>query len=160
MQTLIFCLLTSITLSGVKVTELPHESIQIPVEVQESCEKWGEEYEICPELLEAMCWHETRCRPELENGGCVGITQINPKYHQKGMELLGVDDLLDYDQNIHLCAYTIRQYANENDDLYYVLMCWNSGSSRGKKLFDQGKFTKYAIEVSQESCEIERLHGK
>lgn len=159
MRTLFLCLLTSITLSGVKGTS-QGEQIQIPIEIQESCEKWGNEYDICPELLEAMCWHETRCRAELENAGCVGITQINPKFHKSGMELLGIDDLYDYDQNIHLCAYTIRQYADENDDPYYVLMCWNSGSTKGKKLFEQCKFTKYAIEVLQESYILERLHGK
>lgn len=136
------------------------ETIQIPDEIQESCEKYGDEYGICPELLEAMCWHETRCRAELESGGCIGITQINPKYHKASMELLNITDLKDYDQNIHLCAYTIRQYADENEDLYFVLMCWNSGSTKGKKLYDQGKFTKYAIQVSEESYAIERLHGK
>ena len=108
MRTLFLCLLTSITLSGVKGTS-QGEQIQIPIDIQESCEKWGNEYDICPELLEAMCWHETRCRAGLENAGCVGITQINPKFHKSGMELLGIDDLYDYDQNIHLCAYTIRQ---------------------------------------------------
>ena len=137
-----------------------NEQIVIPQEVIESCEHWGDEYDICPEVLEAMCWHETRCRPELENAGCKGITQINPAYHKAAMEKLGIDDLFNYDQNIHLCAYTIRQYADEEEDLYYVLMCWNSGSTKGKRLFEEGKFTKYAIEVSNESWTLERQHGK
>ena len=76
------------------------------------------------------------------------------------MDLLGVDDLLDYDQNIHVCAYTIAEYAKQEDDLYCVLMMWNCGSSRGRKLFYQDVFTKYAIEVSEESYTIERMHGK
>ena len=136
------------------------EQIKIPDEIQQSCEKYGEEYGICPELLEAICWHETRCRPELENAGCCGITQINPKFHKATMELLGVTDLTDYDQNIHVCAYTIAEYAKQEDDLYCVLMMWNCGSSRGRKLFYQDVFTKYAIEVSEESYTIERMHGK
>ena len=134
------------------------ETITIPDEVRESCEKWGKEYEICPELLEAMCWHETRCRAELENEGCLGMTQINPKYFKDTMALLGVDDLYDYDQNIHVCAYTIAEYAKQENDLYCVLMMWNCGSSRGKKLFYQGVFTNYAREVSEESAELEELH--
>lgn len=161
MKRLILLMLTAITLTTCfKVDAEAKEEIKIPQEVRESCEKWGEEYGICPELLEAMCWHETRCRSNLENGGCYGMTQINPKYHKDTMDLLGVDDLTDYDQNIQVCAYTIRQYANEEDDLYCVLMMWNCGYSRGRNLFYKDVFTSYAKEVSQESYELERLHGK
>lgn len=157
METLFLCVLSLVTLTTAPKTK-PKEEVIIPIEIQESCEKWGEEYEICPEVLEAMCWQETRCRPELDNGSCYGITQINPNFHKATMEKLGVDDLYDYDQNIHVCAYTIRQYADETEDLYCVLMMWNSGSSRGKTLFEQGKYTSYAIEVSQTAHELEIKH--
>lgn len=157
MRTLFLCLLSLATLTNTPDSKQT-ERLAIPIEVQESCEHWGTEYEICPELLEAMCWHETRCKPNLENEGCIGITQINPKYHKASMDLLGIEDLYDYDQNIHLCAYTMRQYADEQEDVYYALMCWNSGSTKGKRLFEEGKFTSYAIEVTQESQELELLH--
>lgn len=136
------------------------ETITIPDGVRESCEKWGEEYGICPELLEAMCWHETRCKAEATNGNCIGITQINPKFHRATMELLEVTDLTDYNQNIHVCAYTIAEYAKQENDLYCVLMMWNCGSSRGRQLFYQDVFTRYAKEVSEESYELERMAGK
>ena len=159
MRRLFLCLviLTSLNIS-IKLEA--KEVIQIPDNVKASCEKWGEEYGICPEILEAVCWHETRCKAELENEGCVGITQINPKYHKASMELLGIDDLYDYDQNIHLCAYTLHEYSQQEEDLYYALMCWNSGSTRGKKLFEQGRFTKYAIQVAEESYTLEQMNGK
>ena len=156
MRPLFLCLLSLATLTSIPKSK--PESIVIPQEVQESCEHWGEEYEICPELLEAMCWHETRCRANLENGGCIGITQINPKYHKESMNLLGIDDLYDEDQNIQLCAYTIRQFADEEEDLYCVLMMWNSGSTKGKKLFNEGKYTSYAKKVSEEAHELEIQH--
>lgn len=161
MKRLILLMLTAITLTTCfKVDAEAKEEIKIPQEVRESCEKWGEEYGICPELLEAMCWHETRCRSNLENGGCYGMTQINPKYHKETMDLLGVTDLTDYDQNIHVCAYTIAEYSKEENDLYCVLMMWNCGYNRGRNLFYKDVFTNYAKEVSQESYELERLHGK
>ena len=159
MRKIFFCFLI-LLLWSLSMKVEAKETITIPDEVRESCEKWGKEYEICPELLEAMCWHETRCRAELENEGCLGITQINPKYFKDTMALLGVDDLYDYDQNIHVCAYTIAEYAKQENDLYCVLMMWNCSPSKGKKLYYQGKFTRYAKEVSQESYELERLHGK
>lgn len=142
------------------VESLAKEQIVIPSKIETSCEKWGEEYGVCPELLEAICWHETRCKAEAENEGCIGITQINPKYFEASMKQLGINDLYDYDQNIRLCAYTLIEYSKQEEDLYYALMCWNSGSTKGKKLFEQGKFTKYAIQVSEESYELERMHGK
>lgn len=153
---LFFCLVSLIF----ETASMAKEQILIPDDVVEICEKYGQEYEICPELLEAMCWHETRCRGNLTNGGCVGITQINPKYHKAEMELLGITDLTDNEQNIHLCAYIIKQFANEDEDLYYVLMKWNCGTTRAKKLWEQGKTTKYAKEVSEESATLERMHGK
>lgn len=136
------------------------EDIVIPEDVIEICEKYGTEYEISPEFLEAICWQETRCRAKLENAGCKGMCQINERFHKSEMELLGIDDLYDAEQNIHLCAYIIRQLANENDDPYYVLMCYNCGSSRGKRLFNQGKFTRYAKEVCENSALLERKHNK
>ena len=88
------------------------------------------------------------------------IVRANPKYHKASMELLDITDLTDYDQNIHLCAYTLSEYAKENEDLYCVLMMWNSGSTRGKQLFEQGRFTRYAVEVSEQSRKLEEMHGK
>lgn len=161
MKRLILLTLTTITLmTFFKVDAQAKEVIKIPQEVIESCERWGEEYNVSPELLEAMCWHETRCRSNLENGGCYGMTQINPKYHSGTMKLLGVTDLTDYDQNIHVCAYTIAEYAKQEEDLYCVLMMWNCGSSRGKKLYYKEKFTDYAKEVAEEARKLEEMHGK
>lgn len=161
MKRLILLMLTTITLATCfKVEAQAKEIIRIPQEVVKSCEKWGDEYGICPELLEAMCWHETRCRSNLENGGCLGMTQINPKFHKETMELLGVTDLTDYDQNIHVCAYTIAEYAKQEEDLYCVLMMWNCGSNRGRELFYKDVFTTYAKEVSEESRKLEEMHGK
>ena len=57
-----------------------------------------------------------------------------------------------------MCAYIIKQLSLENEDLFYVLMCYNSGSSRGKRLFEKGYVTKYAIEVTENSAMLERLH--
>ncbi len=161
MKKLILSIVLVVLLSTcIGVKSQAKEIIRIPQEVKESCEKWGEEYCICPELLEAMCWHETRCRSDLENGNCIGITQINPRFHKQSMELLGITDLTDYDQNIHLCAYTISEYAKHEEDLYCVLMMWNCGSNRGKELFYKGVFTDYAKEVSEESRKLEQMHGK
>lgn len=123
------------------------ETVTIPDDVKEYCEKYAEEYDLSPYLLMSICWQETRCRANLENAGCKGMCQISERYHKGEMELLGLDDLFDAEQNIHLCAYIVKQLSDKNSDEYYILMCYNCGSGRGKKLYKQGVRTKYAKTV-------------
>lgn len=123
------------------------ETVTIPEDVKAYCEKYAEEYDVSSYLLMSICWQETRCRANLENAGCKGMCQISEKYHKDEMELLGLDDLFDAEQNIQLCAYIVKQLSEKNKDEYYILMCYNCGSGRGKKLYKQGVRTKYAKTV-------------
>lgn len=88
-------LLTAIVLvssSLMPVTNTQYDT-EAPVEVQEACTKWGEYYDICPELLQAICWNESRYETDLVNGTCVGIMQINEPVHTARIEKLGVTDI-------------------------------------------------------------------
>jgi hypothetical protein len=60
--------------------------VDIPLEVEETCEKYGEKYNICPEILEAICWRESRCTANAKNGLCRGIMQVNEKVHKDRMK--------------------------------------------------------------------------
>ena len=53
--------------------------IDAPDDVKEICEKYGAEYDICPELLEAICWNESRYTVKITAGTCKGIMQIYGK---------------------------------------------------------------------------------
>ncbi len=150
MKRLLFLyLLTLICLINFKLKVKAEEQIVIPQEIQDLCIQYGEEYEICPQLIMAMCWQESRCKPNADNGTCEGLTQINPKYFKNNMELLGITDLFDAEQNIKLCAYTLSTYREKYTDVYSVLMCWNSGTGKAKELIKEGKVTPYAMRVSE-----------
>ena len=69
--------------------------IEVPEEVKEISEELGNTYNICPEVIQAICWQESRFKADVENGGCVGIMQVAPKWHKSRMERLGVTDLKD-----------------------------------------------------------------
>lgn len=153
-----FCLMFSFSLILSKQVQA-EETISIPEDVRTYCEKYAEEYELEPSLLMAICWKETRCRSNLENAGCKGICQISERFHRSEMELLGIDDLFDTEQNIRLCAYMLEEFADKNSDVNYILMCYNSGSSRGKKLYNDGVVTKYAKSVVSIKDEIERTNA-
>jgi hypothetical protein len=49
----------------------------IPQSQIDLCESLGEEYGICPELLEAIIENESSGKMEATNGSCYGICQIN-----------------------------------------------------------------------------------
>lgn len=130
----------------------------IPLEVKEACEKYGAEYFICPELLESLAYQESRFIADVvsADGSCVGICQINPSCHRARMKRLGVTDLKDAEQNIHVAADYLAEIFQEHDgDPEIVLMIYN-GDSRWKS----GKISRYAEEITERSMDYERLHGK
>ena len=130
----------------------------IPSEVKEYAEKYGAEYCICPELIEALAYQESRFIPDVvsADGSCVGICQINQKCHRARMKRLGVTDLTDAEQNIHVaCDYLAEIFQEHDGDPEIVLMIYN-GDSRWKN----GKISRYAEEITERSMDYERLHGK
>ena len=96
---------------------LSENHIVIPAEIKETCKQYGKEYNICPEVLMAVCWVESNCKPEISNasGSCHGIAQIHAGSHRKRMSKLGVSDLFNADENIHVSADYIAELLIEND---------------------------------------------
>lgn len=129
-------------------------------------EEIGAEYNICPELLQAIIERESRNNPNATNGGCIGLMQINEKWHTDRMERLGVTDLYDPYSNILVGTDYLSELWNEaskkgyGDDLYYVLMRYNMTIDSANRLYESGNFSEYAISISERSAELEREHGK
>ena len=92
--------------------------------------------------------------------GCVGLMQVNPKYHTERMERLGVTDLMDIDGNIRVGADYLLELFEEHGDIYLVLMCYNMGERKAKELYEQGEYSKYAVSITERAAELEMLHGK
>ena len=96
---------------------LSENKIVIPADIKESCIQYGKEYNICPEVLMAVCWVESHCTAEISNasGTCHGIAQIHAGSHRKRMAKLGVNDLFNADENIHVSADYIAELLITND---------------------------------------------
>lgn len=45
-------------------------------------EQAGEEFNICPEFLEAIAWRESRFKKSAENKGCSGLMQVAVEWHK------------------------------------------------------------------------------
>ena len=127
--------------------------VSVPEDIQLYCEAAQQESNVCAELLEALCWKESRFKPTASNAGCEGIAQISTKWHQDRMSRLGVTDIYDAEGNIRVAAdYLSELFAKWDGDTYKVLMEYNGDTSEG--------VSDYAIEICQVSEALERVHGK
>ena len=127
-------------------------------EIQEYCVEIGKEYGICPELLMAIIERESMGKEDAENNGCIGLMQINEKWHKDRMKNLMLDDLYDSYSNILIGADYLMELAVEYGDIGLVLMKYN-GFSKAEEYYEQGKLSNYAEKILERSAEIERAKG-
>ena len=92
----------------------------IPEEIRSYCELVGTEYDICPEILEAMAYRESRFIPEVVNGPHYGLMQINVYVHKARIEKYGwtAEDMLDPYKNLMVAGDYLHElyeiYGDEN----------------------------------------------
>lgn len=136
-----------------------YEECHIAESYQTICEEVGEEYSICPELLEALIERESSGRKDAENGSCKGLCQISEKWHKNRMAELGISDIYDPESNIRLCADYLIELGAEYQDIGLVLMCYH-GESDAKAKAERGELSEYAEWILTRSEELERANGK
>lgn len=135
----------------------------IPSEVKEACEKYGKEYNICPELLESLAYQESRFIADVvsADGACIGLCQVNPKWHKDRMKRLGVTDLTDIDQNVHVAADYLAEIFADHEDVVETLYIYNGNSAGCAYYIKTGKIrSAYINEILERSCQYERSHNK
>lgn len=131
----------------------------VPYDVRVACDVWGTQYNICPELLEAIAFHESRYDATATNETCVGLMQINTASHQKRLARLGVDDLTDPYINVMVAADYLAELFAEHEDVGVVLSLYH-GESNAVKRAQNGDLSSYVRKILELSAELERAHGK
>ena len=113
--------------------EAPYIYPDIPVEVQEAARKYGTAYGISPELLMAIAFYESSYNPGAVGGECLGLLQVNPRWHQDRMARLGVtrDGLFTADGCMAVGADYLAELLVGTDNIAYALMRYN-GDSRAE----------------------------
>lgn len=129
-------------------------------DLEKICTTAGEEFGICPELLQALVETESSCKIYAKNGDCCGLAQISTKWHEERMEDLGITNIFDPESNVRLAASYLAELFAENEDIYYVLMRYNMKKSTADTLYDKEQYTEYAIKITERSADLERKHGK
>ena len=165
-KVLLFIICGGILLSGILGQSLKAaaaESDGIPEEIKEICERVGAEFDICPELLEAICYHESRFDPKVKNKNHYGLMQINVKIHKDRIEKYEYTaaDMFEAEPNIRVGADLLAELFNLfGDDDYLVLSFYAGGWKAVENYKEYGFLLDYVTEILERSAYYERLHGK
>ena len=133
--------------------------IVIPETVEKYCIKYGEEYGICPELLEAICWTESNCKENVSSsdGSCKGLMQIKPSSHRKRMSRLGVNNIYDIESNIKVGADYLAELACEDSNINIILARYNGVADVESVRDNPTDYIKKVLKIAQS---LERVHFK
>ena len=142
----------------IELKEAKYTDPDIPVEVQEAAIKYGEEYGILPEFLEALAWRESRYHADAvsKDGSCIGLCQVNPKWHKERMKRTGKTDLYNIDDNMNVAADYLSELLQEHPgEPEIALMIYNGDHS-----YREGNISQYAQDIMKKSQELAKKHGR
>lgn len=142
-----------------KIAFAAEEEVVIPKEVEFWCEKYGAEYDIAPEVLEAVCWVESRCTPDAQSAdkSCKGLMQIKPSCHQERMNRLGVRNIFGTWENIKVGADYLAELS-QSEDIAVALTIYNGQSDAKVAAARKGEYSAYVKKILEISEELERQH--
>lgn len=146
-------------LQGVTVQARTEVDTETPIEIQIACNKYGQQYGVCPELIEAIMYYESRYKADAQNGTCKGLMQINEPCHRERMKKLGVTDIFDEEGNILVATDYLAELFEEYEDAGIVLAVYH-GEKNAIKNASNGILSNYSKKILEKSEELERIHGK
>ena len=122
-----------------------------------------EEYMINPSVIIAMCFYESSFNADAigDNGECMGLMGINPRWCWPEMEKLNCPDMRDPYQNvtvgIDIFAQKLAKYDGNTE---MALMSYNAGDAGAHRLwFDKGIYsTTYSSNIINMSWDLD--HGE
>ena len=122
-----------------------------------------EEYMINPSIIIAMCFYESSFNADAigDNGECMGLMGISPRWCWPEMEKLSCTDMRDPYQNvtvgIDIFAQKLAKYDGNTE---MALMSYNAGDAGAHRLwFDKGIYsTTYSSNIINMSWDLD--HGE
>ena len=151
--------------SGFKYYEIPEEYIKtggcFPEVVQAYlwglCEERGLNYYMVVALIERESGYKWDASGD--SGKSKGSMQIQERWHTARMEAEGVEDLYNPYSNIRVGLSYLQEITARagNNNTHYVLMVYNMGEGKCKKLNSEGIYsTGYSRQILQRAQEIEQ----
>lgn len=141
-----------------KVEEKKYYACDLSEELQDHIFTESEKYGISPAVVIAMIERESKCDQYAmgDDGRAFGLMQIQPKWHLKRMIDLGCTDLLNPIENITVGINILGELQEQNANIYWVLMAYNSGAGNANKNIQSGNISNYATSVMARAYELER----
>lgn len=138
----------------------PEEVDGIPAEVAQNAEIIGGELGICPELLEAIAYQESRFEPTAKNGSCKGLMQVSSCHNQKYIDAgWSPNDWDDSYKNMYVAAQYLLELFETYEDIGVVLSVYH-GESNAVSKAQNGNLSTYVTEIIERSERLERSHGR
>ena len=111
----------------------------IPTEIREYCEHIGYEFDICPEILEALAYRESRFYPDVTNGNHYGLMQVNVVTHKDRIEKYGWDaaDMFDPEKTLSWQQIIFLSYMRHME--MRTLSSWLFTQATSKRLKSTGR---------------------
>lgn len=141
---------------------LIYKDSDVPEDIYISANLCGAEYDICPELLMSIAYYESRYKPGVRNGNCIGLMQVNTKVHKDRLEYYGFteDDMYDEYKNMIVASDILEELFLEYEDVGAVLTKYNGDTKGYNAYIKHGILPRYATSVLEKSKELEQKHGK
>ena len=119
-----------------------------------------EEYMINPSIIIAMCFYESSFNADAigDNGECMGLMGINPRWCWPEMEKLNCPDMRDPYQNVTVGIDILAQkMAKYDGNPEMALMSYNAGDTGAHRLwFDKGIYsTTYSSNIMNMSFALD-----
>jgi len=136
----------------------------IPVNVRIYCEVIGSQYNICPEILEAIAYHESRFFVDVENHNYKGLMQVNVKVHKCRLDKLGYTEA-DMTSNAYANIEVAADYLKDLYDMYgdenpIVLSVYSGNWKAVSDYKEYGWLCPYVQDILTRSANYERQHNK
>lgn len=136
----------------------------IPINVRIYCEVIGNQFNICPEVLESMAYQESRFKVDAANGPYKGLMQVNVNIHSERIAKYGYtpeDMTTSAYANILIAGdYLAELYALYGDENPIVLSVYSGNWKAVEDYKEYGFLTPYVDEVLTRSASYERKHQK
>lgn len=139
---------------------LRQNKISVPDSILWECEAAGAAFNVCPELLEALAWKESRYQETAKNGNCIGIMQMNKAVHADRLSWYG-NDPYDVHAQIWAAASLLKDLSEdmsvegEPADAGAIIAAYHGENNPQKE-----KLSTYTDVVLTVAEKLERAHGK
>lgn len=138
----------------------PEDVDGIPAEISQNAEIIGGELNICPELLEAIAYQESRYNASATNGSCKGLMQVSYYHDQRFIDAgWSPNDWDDSYKNMYVAAQYLSELFEKYEDVGVVLTVYH-GESNAVAKAQSGRLSSYVEDILERSATLERLHGK